>query len=135
MSKLKAITAIVLIAEAEKLFNNYPDLKEVYLTADGQGFYEKEKAENHAAYLENKEVSFFKREEVLTNNEAPKTPANEADTTPPEQGEQTNEDENAEVSEAEAERASLLAMYAEKFGKKVPHNIGLEKLKEALRED
>ncbi|MGV4421607.1 hypothetical protein [Ornithobacterium rhinotracheale] len=135
MSKLKAITAIVLIAEAEKLFNNYPDLKEVYLTADGQGFYEKEKAENHAAYLENKEVSFFKREEVLTNNEAPKTPANEADTTPPEQGEQTNEDENAEVSEAEAERASLLAMYAEKFGKKEPHNIGLEKLKEALRED
>ncbi|MGV4517601.1 hypothetical protein ACQ1Q6_00025 [Ornithobacterium rhinotracheale] len=64
-----------------------------------------------------------------------KTPANEADTTPPEQGEQTNEDENAEVSEAEAERASLLAMYAEKFGKKAPHNIGLEKLKEALRED
>ncbi|MGV4529146.1 hypothetical protein [Ornithobacterium rhinotracheale] len=135
MSKLKTIVAIVLIEEAEKLFNNYPDLKEVYLTADGQGFYEKEKAENHAAYLENKEVSFFKREEVLTNNEAPKTPANEADTTPPEQGEQTNEDENAEVSEAEAERASLLAMYAEKFGKKAPHNIGLEKLKEALKED
>ncbi|MGV4477456.1 hypothetical protein ACQ1QU_11065, partial [Ornithobacterium rhinotracheale] len=93
MSKLKTIVAIVLIEEAKKLFNNYSELKEVYITSDGMGFYEKEKAENHADYLENKEVSFFKREEVLTNDEAPKTPASDEETTPPEQSEQTNEDD------------------------------------------
>ncbi|WPC14743.1 hypothetical protein LEQ04_11415 [Riemerella anatipestifer] len=48
MSKLKSITIASSIAEfakaeAEKIFKNYPELEEVYITSDLQGFKELEK--------------------------------------------------------------------------------------------
>ncbi|MCW0509513.1 hypothetical protein [Riemerella anatipestifer] len=50
-------------AEAKKIFENYPELEEVYITSDMQGFKELEKAENQAAYLKNKKVHHFKRKD------------------------------------------------------------------------
>lgn len=50
-------------AEAKKIFENYPELEEVYITSYMQGFKELEKAENQAAYLKNKKVHHFKRKD------------------------------------------------------------------------
>ncbi len=45
----------------EKLFAEYPDAKQFYLTSDLQAFTEETNAKNHAKTLENKEVELVKR--------------------------------------------------------------------------
>ncbi|MRM82981.1 hypothetical protein [Riemerella anatipestifer] len=74
MSKLKSITIASSIAEfakaeAEKIFKNYPELEEVYITSDLQGFKELEKAENQATSLTDKKVHYFQRKDLSQPSE------------------------------------------------------------------
>lgn len=53
---------------AKRIFEVYTELQEIYITSDGQGFTDKDKAESHTQYLANKEISHFTRAEI--ENEA-----------------------------------------------------------------
>lgn len=98
MSKEKNLTNI-----AAEIFENYPNINTIYLTVDGQGFTDEEKAKDHARYHKDKTVKPFTRksEEVPADND-------------PE------------------EREALMIKYEELFGQKAHHNIGTEKLKEKI---
>ncbi|MDY3338430.1 hypothetical protein PG279_04485 [Riemerella anatipestifer] len=131
--------------EAKKIFENYPELEEVYITSDMQGFKELEKAENQAAYLKNKKVHHFNRKDFRQ-----KTFVSEADIQTEDQTGDKGEDTKSENSDKatqdtglentedtvtkteEEERAELMAKYEAKHGKKAPHNIGLEKLRASV---
>ncbi|MDY3363841.1 hypothetical protein [Bergeyella sp. RCAD1439] len=109
-------------AEAKKIFENYPELEEVYITSDMQGFKELEKAENQAAYLKNKKVHHFKRKDFRQ-----KIFVSEADI-------QTEDQAGEETKAEDDERAELMAKYEAKHGKKAPHNIGLGKLRASVED-
>lgn len=55
----KVSDALTKIGQA--LLKSNPDMAVVYMTADGQGFYAENDAENHARALTNKAVSAVKR--------------------------------------------------------------------------
>ncbi|MCU7543519.1 hypothetical protein [Riemerella anatipestifer] len=139
-------------AEAKKIFENYPELDEVFITSDMQGFKEIEKAENQASYLKNKKVHHFKRkdfgqpsvpvlEETNKQNDASADDSQDANL---EEGDEGNSDDKAKqdtgldntkdtvTKTEEEERAELMAKYEAKHGKKAPHNIGLEKLRASV---
>lgn len=128
MSKLQSITIAASIAElakaeAEKIFENYPELEEVYITSDMQGFKELEKAENQATYLTDKKVHHFNRTDLQPSvSVLEKTNEQDED--------QADEDTKTE----EDERAKLMAKYEQKHGKKAPHNIGMEKLRASVED-
>ncbi|MCU7558838.1 hypothetical protein N4T42_00795 [Riemerella anatipestifer] len=159
MSNLESTTIASIIAEkvtaeAKKIFENYPELEEVYITSDLQGFKELEKAENQAAYLKNKKVHHFKRkdfgqpsvpvlEETNKQNDASADDSQDANL---EEGDEENSDDKAKqdtgldntedtvTKTEEEERAELMAKYEVKHGKKAPHNIGLEKLRASVED-
>ncbi|MGG5507904.1 MULTISPECIES: hypothetical protein [unclassified Myroides] len=86
------------------------DLEEIYLTTDGQGFTEKERADAHSTILTNKEVFTFHRERE-TKQVEPVT---------------------AQTTDTDNERTELLAKYETLFEKKAPGNMGVKKLKENI---
>ncbi|AQY20993.1 hypothetical protein OKE68_08430 [Riemerella anatipestifer] len=149
MSKLKSITIASSIAEfakaeAEKIFKNYPELEEVYITSDLQGFKELEKAENQATYLTDKKVHYFQRKDLSQPSEIVKIDVEPTDI--PKILDEENSDDNAPqdtdldntkdtaTKTEEQERAELMAKYEAKHGKKAPHNIGLEKLRASVED-
>ncbi|MCW0493062.1 hypothetical protein [Riemerella anatipestifer] len=152
MSKLKSITIASSIAEfakaeAEKIFKNYPELEEVYITSDMQGFKELEKAENQATYLTDKKVHYFQRKDLSQPSEIVKIDVELTDI--PKILDEENSDDNApqdtdldnaenptgeETKTEDDERAELMAKYEAKHGKKAPHNIGLEKLRASVED-
>ncbi|AKQ39405.1 hypothetical protein AS87_03480 [Riemerella anatipestifer Yb2] len=152
MSNLESTTIASIIAEkvtaeAKKIFENYPELEEVYITSDLQGFKELEKAENQAAYLKNKKVHHFKRKYVFQKNFVSETDTQTADQTG-DKGEDTKSENSYKAPQdtgldntkdtatktEEQERAELMAKYEAKHGKKAPHNIGLEKLRASVED-
>lgn len=94
---------------AKRIFEVYSEIDKIYITADGQGFTAKEKADNHAAYLSDKEIKCFNRSEVET--------------------EEPNVINPLDANGQEDDRAALLAEYEELYGQKANHNIGTEKLR------
>lgn len=88
-------------------------LDEVFLTADLQGFTNKQRAENHAVYQKDKKVYHFKKTDFIV---AEKDEKKVEDDTP------------------DAEREQLVERYEQLFEKKPAHNIGIEKLKEKIAE-
>lgn len=100
---------------AKRIFEVYSEIDKIYITADGQGFTAKEKADNHAAYLSDKEIKCFNRNEVKVDAEP-------------------NEIIELKDKEQDDERAALLAEYEELYGQKANPNIGTEKLKARIEE-
>lgn len=92
---------------AEAIFKAHANLEEIFVTSDGQGFTEKERAVNHSAILREKEVKFYHRNSL-----------------------QTKKVKDVEPSEKE----TLELRYEELYGSKPAHNIGIEKLKERIAE-
>lgn len=134
-------------AEAEKIFKNYPELEEVYITSDMQGFKELEKAENQATYLTDKKVHHFNRKEFYQPSGIVKIDVEPTDI--PKILDEENSDDNApqdtdldnaedqaedEAKTEEDERTELMAKYEQKHGKKAPHNIGMEKLRASVED-
>ncbi|MCU7539537.1 hypothetical protein [Riemerella anatipestifer] len=89
-------------AEAKKIFENYPELEEVYITSDMQGFKELEKAENQAAYLKNKKVHHFNRKDF-----SKKTFVSEADIQTADQTGDKGEDAKSENNDKATQDTDL----------------------------
>lgn len=87
-------------------------LEEVYVTSDGQGFTEAERAYDRARYLSDKKVLHFRKETKVDDTEE----TDELDT------------------ETDDIRLKLAIRYEELFDKKPTHNIGIEKLQERITE-
>ena len=88
------------------------NLNEVFVTADGQGFTDHQRAQNHASYLKNKRIEHFaKSKEAVVKL-------------------QTEDETDKEAQDDD--RTALVEKYELLFGKKPAHNIGIEKLKNQI---
>lgn len=113
MSKFKNLFA----AAAAAIFAAHDNLNEIYITSDGQGFTDEEKAKDNARYHKDTEVKHFQRgfEESFKDD--------------------AQDDSKKEgVSEDAGEREALFAQYEELFEKRPSHNIGTDKLKTQITE-
>lgn len=84
-------------------------LEEVYVTSDGQGFTEEERAYDRARYLSDKKVFHFIKDTKVDETEE-------------------------QAPETDDIRLKLAIRYEELFEKKPAHNIGVEKLQERISE-
>lgn len=111
MSKITNKLALAALA----IFAAHKNLDEVFITSDGQGFTDEEKAKDNARYHQDKTIKHFERgfEGSYQDDE-------EADLS------------KGKTQEEDAERQKLVEEYAELFGKKPNHMIGVEKLKTAI---
>ncbi len=107
MSKL--ITCAFAIA-AIALFKEHSKLAEVHVTSDGQGFTDKDKAENQSRYLKDKEIKHFQR-------------GFEADYSEEELG-----GTGGGIEPGAAERNKAVSDYMEVFGKTPNHNMLTENI-------
>lgn len=103
MSKIKNPFALAAIA----LFAAHKELNQVYITSDGQGFTNGHKADDHAKYLDNKEVQKFKRDFEDDYSE----------------GDGDSKIEKVVNLEDEKLRAQLLADYENLYGEKAPDHL------------
>ncbi|AQX86093.1 hypothetical protein I6H88_06740 [Elizabethkingia bruuniana] len=105
----------VFAAAAVTIFAVHKNLDEIFVTSDGQGFTDEEKAKDQARYLKNKDVKKFIRgfEDSFIDDEQ-------------EAGSKKAEDESG------GERPALVEKYTELFGKPPHHMIGVDKLKAAI---
>ncbi|WP_395762437.1 hypothetical protein [Elizabethkingia anophelis] len=112
----------VFAAAAVAIFAAHKDLDEIFVTSDGQGFTDEEKAKDQARYLKNKDVKKFTRgfEDSFIDDE------------PDSEGEKTKKD--ADLKKDDAERPALVEKYTALFGKPPHHMIGVDKLKAAITE-
>lgn len=111
MSNIKNKIALVAIA----IFAAHPKLDEIYITSDGQGFTDPEKAKDNARYHKDNSVKHFERgfEESYVDPD-----------------EETSKDEKKDTEPTE--RQKNFAKYEELFGKKPASNISNEKLIAAI---
>lgn len=94
---------------AAEIFKQYPAIDKIFITSDGQGFSDEEKAIDQARYLkDDKSIEEYDRAFFETD---------EAD------------DENAGE---DLERAELMEKYKALFGKSAHHNISTAKLQEQI---
>lgn len=112
MSKITNLLALAAIG----IFEAHNAIDEIYITADGQGFTDEEKAKDHARYHKDQSIKHFERgfEENYQDKEVQK------------------DDSKGKTPEDDAERQNLVEEYTELFGKKPNHMTGVEKLKTAI---
>lgn len=88
---------------ALEIFKDHPELEEIHVTSDGQGFTDKNKAENQARYLKDRTIKTFAK------------------------GFETDYVEEEEKTAAiELDREALAKEYEELFGKAPAHNTKAE---------
>lgn len=121
------VLAIVLMDVAARIFKYNPELDEIFLTSDGQGFKSYEKAISHSTYLSDKKVTKVLRSD-LKNSGKDKTKDTDVD----------EEDEDtattADSSDDILNRDALIAEYTELYGKAPSHNIKTETLEARVAE-
>lgn len=110
MSKITNKVALAALA----IFTAHKNIEKIYMTSDGQGFTDEEKAKDNARYHKDQSITAFERG-----------------------FEETYQDKNADDSAGKTqddsdERQKLAAEYEELFSKKPNHNTGVEKLKTAI---
>lgn len=100
------------------MFAAHVKIDELFVTSDGQGFTDSEKATDHARYLKDKEVQKYTRDSIeeiedeLTEQEVESIPTG--------------------TEEAANKREALLVEYEELYGKPAAHNIGTDTLEERI---
>lgn len=92
-------------ALATEMLKNYPELEEIYLTADGQGFGKRTDADAHAQAIRKDKIHVFTRE---TKEEVVSNPA--------------------------LTREDLVATYTDLFDKAPAHNMKLETMQNKIAE-
>lgn len=122
-------------AEAKKVLKLH-NLKEVYMTTDGQAFTKEHYANDHARILKDKKVQQFSRAELFTEHKGDSgkvldiTPKGD---NPDAKQEQPFDYENVNKELLE-DREFLIARFEALEGKKPAHNIGTDKLAEKVQE-
>nr|DAU49527.1 MAG TPA: hypothetical protein [Caudoviricetes sp.] len=135
----------VFVLAALAIFEAHKNLNEIYVTADGEGFTDQNKADDHERYLKKKGVEFFKRgfEENYTEPEETDSLGASTDIEPgTTEAEQTTETEKKTdslntgdgIESAAAEKNALISQYKELYGVAPAHNIGLGTLKAKIAE-
>ena len=107
-------------AAAVLIFSDHKNIDSIFITSDGQGFTDEEKAKDQARYLKDKEIKHFER--------------GFEDTFEDDQPEGEKMQTGKEPDEDEAERVKLFARYEELFEKKATHNMKTETLKAKILE-
>ncbi|HFK5562062.1 TPA: hypothetical protein ACGZ9C_001709 [Elizabethkingia anophelis] len=112
----------VFAAAAVTIFAVHKNLDEIFVTSDGQGFTDEEKAKDQARYLKNKDVKKFTRgfEDSFIDDEQDS------------EGERTKKE--TDPKKDDAERPALVEKYTALFGKPPHHMSGVDKLKAAITE-
>ena len=110
MSKITNQVALAALA----IFTAHKNIEKIYMTSDGQGFTDEEKAKDNARYHKDQSITPFERgfEETYQDKDADDSVSKKADDS--------------------EERQKLAAEYEELFSKKPNHNTGVEKLKAAI---
>ncbi|MCZ2084159.1 MAG: hypothetical protein LC112_07775 [Flavobacteriales bacterium] len=111
MSKITNIFAVAALA----IFEAHQLIDEIFITSDGQGFTDEEKAKDHARYHKDQTIKHFERGFDAGYQE-----------------ENANPEATGKTQEADAERQNLVKEYTELFEKKPNHMTGVEKLKTAI---
>jgi hypothetical protein len=138
-------------AKLKILFATHPEVDKFYLTSDDKAFFDEHRANAHAQRLKDQDVESYSRKLVDALDQLLNIEGDDIINDDPEGGEGDisqealkDEEANKEASEEEKEidgssqpdeREALVAAYAEKYGKKPAHNIGIEKLMLALAEE
>lgn len=126
IKKTILVLAIVLMDVATRIFKYNPELDEIFLTSDGQGFKNYEKAVAHSAYLSDKKVTAVKRSQLKQESKSGKIKDSEDE-----------KESKAPVSSEEDEathRELFVAEYTELYGKAPSHNIKTETLEARIAE-
>ncbi len=100
-----------------KIFNENPELKEFYMTSDGQAFYQESDAKNHARGLEDKKVEHCVRVTTVADVKEIKPEA-----------------EETEAAEDGEDRDALVEKYIELYDKKPAANMKIETLLKKIAE-
>lgn len=108
MSNIKNKVALAALA----IFAAHEKIEKIYMTSDGQGFTEEEKAKDNARYHKDQSVTPFERGFEESYQE-------------------TDEAETAKDKDP-GDREALFAEYKELYGKSANHMTGAKKLKEAI---
>ncbi|UFK27514.1 hypothetical protein [Elizabethkingia phage TCUEAP3] len=127
MSNIKNKLAVTALA----IFSVHPNIDEIYVTSDNNGFTEKEKMNDHLKLLKDKTFQHFVRgfdEAELEDDDL--DPADTGNQNPA--PENTNKD--ADPKATDAERPALVEKYTALFGKPPHHMSGVDKLKAAITE-
>lgn len=137
--KAVIILAHVLSEVATRIFKNHPDLDEVFLTSDGQGFKEINKACSHASNLKDQEVKRFERHPLRPLKEEPEDELElELEPEPEDEPEAELEPEPEAELDSDGDdvdyRAGLEAKYEELYGKKPVANMKDETLEKRIAE-
>lgn len=128
------ILAVVLIDVAARIFKYNPELDKIFLTSDGQGFKDYEKAVSHSEYLGNKEIKTFRRSDLKADSKVkelhPVAPENpEGDKEP-----EDNPEPPVEPESSKDYRENLIVEYTELYGKSPAFNIKTETLEARIAE-
>lgn len=101
------------------IFTAHKNIDEIYMTSDGQGFTEEEKAKDNARYHRDQTIQHFERgfEDTYQDDDTEKT-----------------DGKTVKTADDVTERQKLAEEYEEVFGKKPHHSTGIEKLKTAITE-
>src|SRR5690625_2205335 len=121
------VLAIVLMDVAARIFKYNPELDKIFLTSDGQGFKEYEKAVAHSAYLSDKKVTTIERSQLKQGSKSGNGAKDSDDETESITTGSSEEDEAAQ-------RELLIAEYTELYGKAPSHNIKTETLEARIAE-
>ncbi|HLS12221.1 MAG TPA: hypothetical protein VK050_08665 [Flavobacteriaceae bacterium] len=122
------VLAIVLMDVAARIFKYNPELDKIFLTSDGQGFKEYEKAVAHSAYLSDKKVTTIERSQLKQGSKSGNGAKDSDDET--ESITPGSSDEEDEASQ----RDLLIAEYTKLYGKAPSHNIKTETLEARVAE-
>lgn len=109
MSKITNKVALAALA----IFTDHKNIDKIFMTSDGQGFTEEEKAIDNARYHKDKSITPFERGFEESYQEV----------------EETTEQKKGDDPD---EREALIAEYKKLFGKPAHHQIGVAKLKDAI---
>lgn len=136
------ILAVVLVDVATRIFKYNPTLDEIFLTSDGQGFKEYEKAVDHSKYLGDKEIKTFRRSDLKADAKVielhpVKEPENPKDDKEPEDLEESDSSEGVKGNIGDkglSYKEYLIEEYTELYGKPPSHNIKTETLRARIAE-
>lgn len=122
-------------AEAKKVLRLH-NLKEVYMTSDGQAFTKEHHANDHARVLNDKKVQQFSRAELFAEHKEDSVKV--LDITPKGDNPDAKQEQPFDYEKVDKElledREFLIARHEALEGKKPAHNIGTEKLAEKVQE-
>lgn len=119
---------VIFASAAQRIFQFHPELDEVWITSDGQGFTSESKASNNATYLKDQKIQHYQRSDFA------KEQGEDEPETEPELETELEPELEPELETEEGYRARLEAEYEKLYGKKPAWNAKTETIAERIAE-